>query len=945
MEPGIMRLRLLDADADASADGASLRDTMIDRELGERGDASLPPGARLGRYIILERVGHGGMGVVYAAFDPELSRRVALKVLYPEASRADGSSGSARARMQREAQAMARVSHPNVISVFDVGVVDTLVFVAMEFVQGATLRQWLAGAPRSFAEIVAIFVQAGRGLEAAHAAGLVHRDFKPDNVIVGDDGLTRVLDFGLARTEASLGSGEADDRRLGPFEALLGGTVRLEPSDMLGSQLTQAGAIVGTPSYMAPEQHAGVAADGRSDQFSFCVALYEALYRQPPFVGATPELLVRAKQRGEVRPAAPEHAVPTHLATVVLRGLAVDPDQRWPDMRRLVDALGRDPAAGRRSRLRMVGVAAIAAGIAGGAAMLVNRDEDPCAGSQQALVGIWDDARHRDVRDAMLAVDVPYAQATATHVERALDDYTADWIAARVEACTATQVRHEQSPALLDRRMACLDARMHAVAALVDVLAHADARAVEHADQATRVLPALAACANSDYLLASVEPPPPESAAAVDEVRQQLASARALMNAGRVGESAELARLAHAQALTIEYAPLLAETLARLGATEEAQGEFEAAKQRLMEALTVALAHHHDESAAGTAQRLIGVIGGHLAQHEEGLRWAAVARSIYQRLGLDGDAELAGAIDLAEANLHFQMGAYRRAGATYEQAIATIEREHGREDTRLIQQLTNLGSVLVREERLPEALATYERAGSIAEAQLGPGHPHLGVALAGAAHALSDMGEPDRAEAKQLAANEIFRAALGDDHPNVIAGECNLGIFREAKGDLAAALVRFEHCHARQLALYGPDHPEVGRALFNLGRIRSQLGELEQGRLDLDRALVIQRATLGPTHDSIATTLVELGEVDLREHAPRAALARFTEGLELVERAGLGGAMTGHVRFAWARASRLADGPNPRARHAAQRARAEIASQADAAEPLREIDAWLASDG
>jgi len=296
---------------------------------------ALAPGASMGRYTILERIGSGGMGTVYAARDPELGRRVALKVI-SNTSRVG--MPELRQRLLREAQAMAQVSHPNVTVVHEVGMVGSQVFLAMEFVEGTTLRQWLEAAPRTWREVMEAFFQAGRGLEAAHAQGLVHRDFKPDNVLMGADGRARVADFGLVRP------------KLDSQESL---------PDVLASPLTAVGALLGTPGYMAPEQLRGKVPDARADQFSFCVALYEALYGVRPYGGDNLIARLQIIERGEVTPPKGRHQVPVAVGAVLRRGLLVEPEQRYPSMTALMDALER------ASRVRAVGPAVpIAIGVA-----------------------------------------------------------------------------------------------------------------------------------------------------------------------------------------------------------------------------------------------------------------------------------------------------------------------------------------------------------------------------------------------------------------------------------------------------------------------------------------------------------------------------------------------------------------------------------------------------
>src|SRR6218665_1994848 len=306
------------------------------------------PGARVGRYVLLRRVGEGGMGVVFAAYDPDLDREVALKLLKPGAV----TDAEARGRLVREAQALARLSHPNVVIVHDVGQDDDTVFLAMELVRGRTLRHWLAEAPRPWREVLSRFLQAGQGLAAAHAVGLVHRDFKPDNVLLGDDGQVRVTDFRLARAGPSLLSPPEPWEREAPAP---GGD-------------TLAGVRQGTPAYMSPEQWRGLRADARSDQFSFCVALYEALFGQRPFAGGTTGERVRALREGRVTPPprgsrVPRGAcVPGAVPIAVRRVLAVEPASRHPSL----DALLARLESGSRAR-RWRWVAALATGGGGSA--------------------------------------------------------------------------------------------------------------------------------------------------------------------------------------------------------------------------------------------------------------------------------------------------------------------------------------------------------------------------------------------------------------------------------------------------------------------------------------------------------------------------------------------------------------------------------------------------
>jgi serine/threonine protein kinase len=310
-----------------------------------RADApsTLAPGTRVGRYELVERVGTGATGTVYAAQDPDLSRRVALKLLHP---RARGEAW--RARLLREARAMARIVHPAVVTVYDVGYHDGQLFIAMEFVAGGTLRDWVSAEPRTWQEVLDVFSRVGDGLGAAHAAGLVHRDFKPENVLVSLDGEVRVTDFGLARP---LSTAAFDDPvACAPSES---GTLR--------ARLTRTGALVGTPAYMSLEQLEGQPADEHSDLFSFCVALYEALYGERPFSGTTLTSLRAAIRAGRIRPEPVKSGVPAALRRVLLKALGPDRERHYPSLRALLTALDRQREKPLRAR---VAISALGVGLA-----------------------------------------------------------------------------------------------------------------------------------------------------------------------------------------------------------------------------------------------------------------------------------------------------------------------------------------------------------------------------------------------------------------------------------------------------------------------------------------------------------------------------------------------------------------------------------------------------
>ena len=344
---------------------------------GPRGSRdALQPGQRIGRYELVERRGEGGMGVVFRARDPDLDRDVAIKVLRagdgtgPDSPAAVDSAPRQR-RLLREAQAMARLRHDNLVTVYDVGTMGRLVFIAMEYVHGQTLREWLAAAPRTWREIVGLFVSAGRGLSAAHQAGVVHRDFKPDNVLVGDDGHVRVVDFGLA---APIGDDEGDGAEgagvPAPDAPVTGGAP--PGAGGFSERLTHTGAVLGTPAYMAPEQHQGRTVDARTDQFSYAVALYEALYRRRPFGGETYAQIMASVLSGAPEPPPSRTEVPAAIGAVLMRALSLEPADRFPSIDDLVAQLERISHRGRRQR-RILALGAVAMVLGAGGSLYMSR--------------------------------------------------------------------------------------------------------------------------------------------------------------------------------------------------------------------------------------------------------------------------------------------------------------------------------------------------------------------------------------------------------------------------------------------------------------------------------------------------------------------------------------------------------------------------------------------
>ncbi len=683
------------------------------------------------------------MGVVYKAFDPELGRPIALKLLNTE----EGPAGSLRDRLLREAQALARLSHPNVVAVHDVGTFGDNVFIAMEFVEGETLREWLSKKPRSRREILDVFLAAGQGLAAAHRAGLVHRDFKPDNVVVGSapssspqdeatraapagDGRVRVLDFGLARDATS------PDRPPGaPLATPLPPREPAGDGSSLNTPLTRVGSVMGTPRYMAPEQHRGEVADARADQFSFCVSLYHALYGQSPFDGRDFEEFKVNVLRGRYREPPAGTRVPRSLRLVLLRGLAVDPGDRHPSMDALLAHLA--PSTSERSRWLSLGAVALALGLTisgalGWRARALERAQ-LCQGGPSRLDGVWDAAAKRRVHDALVATGKPYAADAWSNVEQTLDRYATAWVAMHKESCERTRLRGEQTDAVMALRMACLDRKLQGVSALVNVLAEADSPMVEKAGAAAAGLSSLDECKDASALLSETPlPVDPGLRQRIAATRAELSRADALRLAGKVSGAVALAERGVAEARETGNEVILAEALLQEGRAR-AYSEPGRAAQLFTEAFWPAFSNRIDRTAVAAAT---GVVRGYaLTLHaDEAELWDKLAQASLQRMG--GDDELESDLWSARSIRALEMRRFEDELQAAARAARLSERRLGLDDLRTIAKQENELNAISDAARPFES---WKRRGPLLEREerlLGSKHPMV-------AEALMDLGDDE----------------------------------------------------------------------------------------------------------------------------------------------------------------------------------------------------------
>lgn len=858
------------------------------------------PVTRIGRFAVLRKLGEGGMGVVYAGYDEELDRKIAIKLIR---SRSQGSH--ARARLLREAQGLARLSHPNVVQIHEIGEHDGAVFVAMEFVRGVTLREWLhppepseqpaerAGEARPWRERLAMLLQAGRGLEAAHQAGMVHRDFKPDNAMVGTDGRLRVLDFGLVR---SLGQPElheapaASDRPLSsstdrplPSEGDAPSELPRDPSDPddtsvqpLAPSLTAAGSLLGTPGYMAPEQLQGQAAGPAADQFAFCVTAFEGLYGRRPFAGRTLYELTESVLDGAIAAIPKPTDVPAALHAALVRGLAADPEQRWPTLGALLAVLEQPlaPAAPRRGWLLLGGVLLL--GAAGISAALLGRDRaEPCAIDPSALAGAWDDEQRARVRASFAGTSLGSAGIAAATVEAELDGWADRWLDSRRDACVATRVEGTASASMLDRRVGCLDRQRHKLSAVVEVLANADEQVVARAPKLLTGLPQVDTCSAARVDAGHPLPEDPIQRAAVLDGFEAVARGRAMLHLGTFDPLDDL--LATSSEPKVQHLPL----------------ELAWSVLRAERALT------HDDYATGVPALLDAARRGHVAGLDDfstSVR-VQVAKDAAARWGrpeletwLLDEAEVAlaradvpddprrVALLLARGLLLDQRGEYDQALSNFREALEVAARHDGNIHDPLQAALrSDIASCLAKLRRFEDARAEYastrmflverwtERSPLVAELEY-----NMGILA-------SDRGHLDEARTHFLHAHEIFRNALGPQSPRVAMVDFAQAKLDLGQGHLDEARRRVERALPVFEAEFGDRRELTADAHSALGVLRFYADELEGSLVAYRHALEIYASLLGPDHEQVALTHSNVAE-------SLAGLGRHPEAMQAYER-------------------------------------------------------------
>lgn len=841
----------------------------------------VPMATRIGRYVVQEHIGSGGMGAVYLAHDSKLRRQVALKLLHRGSGR-PGSLERRRRRLLREAHGLARLSHPNVVQVHDVDTHGEHLFLVMDYVEGMTLKQWLEAEPRGWREILEVFHQAGEGIAAAHSAGLIHRDIKPSNILIRDDGRVMVIDFGLVRVDDLSTSSEGhdsitEDDDLGA-ERSRGG--REEPG--AEDDLTAPGAVIGTLAYIPPELFSGAPADARSDVYSLCVSLYEALYGARPYHAETRDLLICQIIEGE-RPTPPAgRAIPRWLTEVCLRGLAPDPADRPSSM---VDLLAElSPRRSLRRRLLP-----LAAGLVGAAAaaMAVFAALSPApttaCGAEHEVPVFWTISDQGAIRGAIAAGNLRDPAAVWGDVDGIFGAHAASLGEVRPEICgadpgpEAAASQRCLATVAADHRRALGRIVRGDVSALMGVLEDPGAL-LSPASCAEPVLVAsLVASTGAGTGGDGDSDGAPEGgvSAALAAVDQELARGEALVQDGRYREALTAVIAAQTAAEEVGSAGQEARAWYLRGQVEAILAD-PASVESLAMAQMLAAQVGDDALLIGAILDRARALAGPRGAPKEAEPWARRAQRRFEERGL-------GPVDAAQlhqalAEIALAKGELTVARERLELCRELRERSLGDAHPLVAEAISNLAAVVDLQGDDEAALSLYREALALREVNLRPGHPSIAATLTGLAGVLARRGEVEASEAAYARALAIDRGVFGDQHPRVATILHNLGVAARQRGELLRAQELYAEALEIRREHLGREHPQVADTLNAMAIVDRRRGDGDRALERYHQALEIRERQLGGDHPRVASTLGSLANLHL-------ARQEYGEALPLLRRA------------------------------------------------------------
>ncbi len=829
-----------------------------------RREITLERGASVGRYVVIERIGAGAMGVVYKAFDPELDRVVAIKLLLGDGSRKGGSS-----RLQREAQAMARIAHPNVIAVHDVGTVGERVFVAMELVDGEPLGAWLKRTTPTATEILEEFRKARAGIPAAHVAGVIHRDFKPDNVLVDQLGRPRVLDFGLARQ----GAERTHDLESG---------AHLEASTSFDTRLTQTGAVMGTPAYMAPEQFAGEPSDERTDQFAFCVALHEALTGERPFRSYSFATLSAAVIRGERAHTPAAEALDPAISAALDRGLQTNPDERFASMSALLDALSpgeRSPAG-----LVFVGVAVLAAATAAAYGLGVKNaapaaEPEPCADAGAEMVALWTEDRREAVLSAFERSGAFNGAPMGARVVSVLDEHAAAWTEAAGRSCAMAGADRVFTEEIAFRSQRCLEGSFSAFEDITDSLQSVDARGVQSSLSAVEGLPRSASCNEVSWLELQVRDPlDPELRASVSKVSLEVNAAHDAWQAHDAERCLAQLSAVEPRVRELGFGPEVARLLAIRAECELGSGNAKAAEKTRERAFEAALGAADDITALKISTTTAHVLATTTDEFDAAETWIRRAEALLERHSVKHSMYL-----VAVANVRgILAGRQHQTELAIEhfKRVAELSVEDSAGAERYVTGMLNVGVALANAKRLDEAAAAFRSSVDFASEHWGPQHENAAAGQTKLAQVLEIQGRFVESRAAHIAAMDSLRAANDEAHLPLAYALLSLGIVELNLGNLAAAKGHYEEAHEIRDQLDALETSEAAPLFTARARLATLEGDHEAAERWSRRALDVRKNAPGLVR---ATSLGVLAAVRIKQgdEAEARALNQDAETLVL----------------------------------------------------------------
>jgi tetratricopeptide (TPR) repeat protein/predicted Ser/Thr protein kinase len=923
----------------------------FDEETSGINQKNLKRGTLIDRYTILESLGSGGVATVYSAYDGQLERVVALKMLQAHVDLPD-----VRRRLFREAQAMARLKHPNVVTVYDVGKFHRQIYIAMECIEGTNLKEW-AGTARPWRDVLSVLKAAGRGLAAAHEAGLVHRDFKPDNVLVGNDGRVLVSDFGIARpadpeaakalSERTLAaakgigaSGVSGDVAAGtpPASRDLAALESLAPprrSTQNSDPLTETGQVLGTQGYMAPEHLFSGTDHARGDQFSFCVTMYVALYGKHPYVfNNLPTYCEAVLKPPEAPPSSTK--VPSWVHAVIERGLRQNPEQRFESMKDLLAALERDPS--RRRRSLAVG-ACVALGCAVAVTAYARHRVDlgkAAARGAGLMASTWNPTIEQNTRASLVRADPTYGADIAEQAIRQIGLYATSWVDAHRGVSEATLLRREQDAATMDRRLRCLERGREQLSALADILLRADAAVVQRAVEATFALPPPVNCRASDVASIPALPAAPDLRARALEAERAVAQAQAYGRVGQEQQAEEVIARVLPEVRALRFARAEAELLLLDGESKLHLSDKTGALEASHAAFRAAVRAGDDALAIRAATSVVYVQSVWFHKPQEAEHWIELASAIADRAGHDdaSDAELlAGRTAINDTSGHPERNVELR-----EKHISILKRLYGDRDPRVVRAVADLGVTLAMLGQYAPASQKFQEAIDRFIALGGARNPRLALHYMNLAGAHEGLGRYE--DAKKALEHGL---ALLVDRPPGPLDVIILGQLAAMENELGHADAAYDVAEkgiqvARTIGEKGKFEWHVRYAH---AKARGKKSDYAGQAAECAEIVAAQRAA-GQIAEPVPYSpdgLACVAEAELVLGKVEAALSHLEESVKLESRAEA--ESLPQARFALAKALQRAGRDAPRARRLAESAESDLKKLAGKERDVAEIGRWF----